>query len=109
MPAHVPAASKTECVIDPAALAKIFGDDNAACIGILNKFVDQTQKKITGTAKLKLYKGSCTCVGRKSKYSLYNEDLASFTTGDLYSHKDAGGFINLYGLQVGIESKMHNF
>ena len=75
----------------------------------LELFIRELMKYATGSIKLVLYKGNIIIAGRKSKYSLYNEDLASFTTGDLYSHKDAGGFINLYGLQVGIESKMHNF
>ena len=52
----------------------------------------------TGTVKLKLYKGNIIPAGATSPYSLYNESIASFTTGDLYSHKDATGFINLFGL-----------
>lgn len=73
----------------------------------LENFIRNLMKYATGSISLVLYKGNIIVSGRKSKYSLYNEDLASFTTGDQYSHHDAGGFINLYGLQVGIESKVH--
>lgn len=73
----------------------------------MEKFIRELIKYATGSIKLVLYKGNIIIAGRNSKYSLYNENLASFTTGDLYSHKDAQGFINLYGLQVGIESKIH--
>ncbi len=73
----------------------------------LEKFIREIMKYSTGTIKLVLYKGNIIISGRESKYSLYNQDIASFTTGELYNHKDAGGFINLFGLQVGIESKIH--
>ncbi len=73
----------------------------------LEKFIKEIMKFSTGSIKLVLYKGNIIISGRDSKYSLYNEDLASFATGELYSHNDATGFINLYGLQVGIESKIH--
>ncbi|HIW02518.1 MAG TPA: argininosuccinate synthase [Candidatus Protoclostridium stercorigallinarum] len=61
-------------------------------------FVDSTQKYVTGEAKMKLYKGNIIRAGTTSPYSLYNESLASFTTGDLYDHHDASGFITLFGL-----------
>lgn len=64
----------------------------------LSAFVDETQKTVTGKVKLKLYKGNIIYAGATSPYSLYSESLASFTTGDLYNHKDAEGFINLFGL-----------
>lgn len=67
-------------------------------------FVDETQKTVTGTVKLKLYKGNIIPAGAKSKYSLYNESLASFTTGELYNHKDAEGFINLFGLPLKVRA-----
>jgi len=73
----------------------------------LEIFIRQLMKYATGSISLVLYKGNIIISGRKSKYSLYSEDLASFTTGDLYSHKDAGGFINLYGLPVKIETNVH--
>ena len=61
-------------------------------------FVDSTQTYVTGEAKMKLYKGNIIRAGTTSPYSLYNESLASFTTGDLYDHHDASGFITLFGL-----------
>ena len=64
----------------------------------LQAFVESTQKYVTGDAKMKLYKGNIIRQGTTSPYSLYNESIASFTTGDLYDHHDAEGFINLYGL-----------
>ena len=61
-------------------------------------FVDVTQEYVTGEVKLKLYKGNIIKAGTTSPYSLYNESLASFTTGDLYDHHVAEGFITLFGL-----------
>ena len=63
----------------------------------LSAFVDKTQETVTGKVKLKLYKGNIIPAGVESPYSLYSEDLASFGESD-YDHKDAGGFINLFGL-----------
>ena len=76
----------------------------------LSAFVDKTQEPVSGTVRLKLYKGNIIPAGSKSKYSLYNQEIASFTTGDLYDHKDAQGFINLLGLPITVRSlmKMHN-
>ena len=54
--------------------------------------------------KFKLYKGNIIKAGTTSKYSLYDEDIASFTTGDLYDHKDASGFINLFGLSTKVRA-----
>ena len=70
----------------------------------LMAFVDKTQETVTGCVKLKLYKGNIIPAGAKSKYSLYNESLASFTTGELYNHKDAEGFINLFGLPLKVRA-----
>lgn len=64
----------------------------------LEAFIEKTQEKITGTVRLKLYKGNCIIEGRKSPYSLYREDLATFGADDIYDQKDAEGFINLFGL-----------
>ena len=64
----------------------------------LQAFVKSTQEKLTGETKMKLYKGNIIKAGTSSPYSLYNASLASFTTGDLYDHKDASGFITLFGL-----------
>ena len=73
----------------------------------LSAFVDVTQKYVTGTAKLKLYKGNCIGAGVTSPYSLYMEDIATFgDSGEMYSHKDAAGFINLYGLPLKVQAMM---
>ena len=70
----------------------------------LAAFVDETQKTVTGTVRLKLYKGNIIKAGTTSPYSLYNESIASFTTGDLYDHHDAEGFINLFGLSTKVRA-----
>ena len=72
----------------------------------LSAFVDKTQETVTGTVKLKVYKGNIIKAGTTSPYSLYSESLASFTTGDLYDHKDASGFINLFGLSMKVRAMM---
>ncbi|MDR0877008.1 MAG: argininosuccinate synthase [Treponema sp.] len=72
----------------------------------LSAFVDSTQETVTGTVKLKLYKGSIRAAGAVSPFSLYNASIASFTTGDLYNHADAKGFIRLYGLPVLVRALM---
>ncbi len=72
----------------------------------LTAFVDSTQETVTGTVKLKLYKGNIQPAGATSPYSLYNESIASFTTGELYNHKDAEGFINLFGLPLKVRAMM---
>jgi len=64
----------------------------------LDAFVNETQKYVTGGVKLKLYKGNITPVARTAKYSLYSEKLATFEKDEIYNHKDAEGFINLWGL-----------
>ncbi len=70
----------------------------------LQAFVDSTQKYVTGEVKMKLYKGNIIKAGTTSPYSLYNESLASFTTGDLYDHQDASGFITLFGLPLKVRA-----
>ena len=72
----------------------------------LSAFVDETDKTVTGTVKMKLYKGNIIKQGTTSPYSLYSESLASFTTGDLYDHKDASGFINLFGLSMKVRAML---
>ena len=69
-------------------------------------FVKETQKQVTGTANLKLYKGNIIKNGTTSPYSIYSEELASFSTGDLYDHKDASGFITLFGLPEVVRAHM---
>ncbi len=70
----------------------------------IQAFVDVTQQYVTGEVKFKLYKGNIIKAGTTSPYSLYNESLASFTTGDLYDHHDAEGFINLFGLPLKVRA-----
>ena len=70
----------------------------------LQAFVKSTQKYVTGEVKFKLYKGNIIRAGETSPYSLYNESLASFTTGDLYDHHDAEGFITLFGLPLKVRA-----
>ena len=72
----------------------------------LQAFVDSTQETVSGTARLKLYKGSMMSAGTTSPYSLYDASLASFTTGPLFSHEDSTGFINLFGLPTKVRAKM---
>lgn len=66
----------------------------------VQNFMDDIQKEVTGTARLKLYKGSCSVAGRKSPYSLYHQKLATFETEDVYNQKDAEGFIRLNALRL---------
>ena len=68
----------------------------------LQKFIDATQERVTGTARLKLYKGNCMVVGRKSPFSLYSEDFATFEKDQVYDQKDATGFIRLNALRLRI-------
>ena len=70
----------------------------------LQAFIEKTQEYVTGEVKFKLYKGNIIKAGTTSPYSLYNESIASFTTGDLYDHHDADGFINLFGLSLKVRA-----
>ena len=70
----------------------------------LQAFIKSTQEYVTGDVKFKLYKGNIIKAGTTSPYSMYNESLASFTTGDLYDHHDAEGFINLFGLSMKVRA-----
>ena len=72
----------------------------------LDAFVNVTQKNVTGTVRVKLYKGNCTSAGVKSPYSLYNEAYATFGEDGVYDQKDAGGFINLFGLPLKVRALM---
>ena len=69
---------------------------------LLQKLVDEAAQPVSGTARLKLYKGSCTIVGRKSPRSLYRPDFATFEAEQVYDQKDAGGFIKLNALRLRI-------
>ena len=70
----------------------------------IQAFMDVTQEYVTGEVKFKLYKGNIIKAGTTSPYSLYNESLASFTTGDMYDHHDASGFITLFGLPLKVRA-----
>ncbi len=72
----------------------------------IQAFVTSTQKYVTGEVKFKLYKGNIIKAGTTSPYSIYSESLASFTTGDLYDHHDAEGFITLFGLPSKVRALM---
>ena len=72
----------------------------------LMAFMDTAEQNVTGTVKMKLYKGSIRGAGSSSPYSLYNANIASFTTGDLYDHHDAEGFITLFGLPLKVRAMM---
>ncbi|MFA6937177.1 MAG: argininosuccinate synthase [Treponema sp.] len=73
--------------------------------GIMS-FMDKVEETVTGWVNLRLYKGTMRGAGSSSPYSLYNESIASFTTGDLYDHHDAQGFITLYGLPLKVRAMM---
>ena len=70
----------------------------------LSAFVAKTQERVTGTVRVKLYKGTCTVVGRKSPFSLYREEFATFGKDDVYDQSDAAGFINLFGLPLKVKA-----
>lgn len=72
----------------------------------LSAFVDKTQETVTGTVKLKLYKGVCSPAGAKSPYSLYSEEMATFSADEVYNQKDAEGFINLFGLPLKVRAML---
>ncbi|WP_053365260.1 argininosuccinate synthase [Bacillus sp. FJAT-27245] len=74
----------------------------------LDAFVDQTQEVVTGTIRVKLHKGTHMTVGRKSPYSLYNEELATYSKGDAFDHLAAEGFIKIWGLPTKVYSQVNN-
>ncbi|MDR1511784.1 MAG: argininosuccinate synthase [Endomicrobium sp.] len=74
----------------------------------LDAFVNETQKYVTGSVKLKLYKGNITPAARTAKYSLYSKKLATFEKDEVYNHKDAEGFINLWGLPTKVYAMLKN-
>jgi argininosuccinate synthase len=73
----------------------------------LDAFVNQTQATVTGTAKVKLYKGNCTGVAAQSPYSLYHEALVTFGEDEVYTQADAEGFINLFGLPLKVQALLN--
>lgn len=72
----------------------------------LAAFVDETQKTVTGTVRLKLYKGNIISAGAKSPYSLYSQEYVTFGAGEVYNQADASGFINLFGLPLTVRALM---
>ena len=72
----------------------------------LSAFVDKTQETVTGTVKLRLYKGNVMSAGVTSPYSLYDEDIATFSEDEVYDQKDSAGFINLFGLPIKVRAMM---
>lgn len=72
----------------------------------LAEFVDATQKNVTGDVRVKLYKGKCTPVSRRSPYSMYRKDLATYEKGDVFDHQASVGFINIYGLPLKVISRI---
>lgn len=73
----------------------------------LDAFINETQKTVTGTIRVKLHKGNHTVVGRKSPYSLYNEELATYSKGDAFDHNAAVGFIKIWGLPTKVNSEVN--
>ncbi len=72
----------------------------------MDAFVNSTQETVSGTVRVKLYKGSCVSTGVKSPFSLYDPDIATFEEDDVYNQKDAEGFINLFGLPLKVRALM---
>jgi argininosuccinate synthase len=72
----------------------------------LDAFVDSTQRTVTGTVKLKLYKGNIISAGSKSEYSLYNKEFVTFEEDDVYNQADGTGFVNLFGLPLKVRALM---
>ena len=75
---------------------------------VLQKLIDESQKNVTGDVRLKLYKGNCTVTGRRSKYSLYNPEVATFDEDMVYDQKDAKGFIRLNALRLRMRALRKN-
>ncbi len=73
----------------------------------IDSFIDSTQRFVSGTIRLKLYKGNVIVAGRKSPYSLYQENLATFSQDNIYDQKKAEGFIDLFGLSMKVNSEVH--
>ncbi|WP_404346401.1 argininosuccinate synthase [Sutcliffiella horikoshii] len=77
-------------------------------VNALGAFIEETQKNVTGKVRVKLQKGNHTVVGRQSPYSLYNEELATYSKGDMFDHNAAVGFIKLWGLPTKVYAEIHN-
>jgi len=77
-------------------------------VNALGAFIEETQNHVTGKIRVKLQKGNHTVVGRQSPYSLYNEELATYSKGDMFDHNAAVGFIKLWGLPTKVYAEIHN-
>ena len=73
---------------------------------MMQKMIDASQQTVSGVVRLELYKGNCTVLGRKSRESIYSEDFATFEADDVYSQKDAEGFIRLNALRLRIQKML---
>jgi argininosuccinate synthase len=73
---------------------------------VLQTFMDETQKTVSGTVRLELYKGNCRVLGRKSDMSMYRSDFATFESDEVYRQQDAEGFIRLNALRLRIQALM---
>jgi len=69
-------------------------------MAVLQRTIEETQQNVSGTARVKLFKGTCAIVGRKSPVSLYDPEMATFEADRVYQQKDAGGFIRLNALRL---------
>ncbi|MED3650333.1 MULTISPECIES: argininosuccinate synthase [Heyndrickxia] len=74
----------------------------------IDAFIEETQKTVTGKVRVKLFKGTHVVIGRQSPYSLYNEELATYSKGDAFDHNAAVGFIKLWGLPTKVYSEIHS-
>lgn len=74
----------------------------------LDAYIDSTQKYVTGTIRVKMHKGNCIIVGRKSPYSLYSYKLATYDKGDIFDQRDSAGFIRIWGLPLKIQAQVQN-
>ncbi|HJX03917.1 MAG TPA: argininosuccinate synthase [Dehalococcoidia bacterium] len=72
----------------------------------LSAYIESTQRYVTGIVRLKLHKGNCIVVGRKSAYSIYDHQMATYDKGDLFDHSASPGFIHIWGLPVRIQGKV---
>jgi argininosuccinate synthase len=73
----------------------------------LDAFIEETQKVVSGTIRIKLFKGNHMVVGRKSVHSLYNEELATYSKGDMFDHQAAEGFIKIWGLPTKVYAEVN--
>jgi argininosuccinate synthase len=73
---------------------------------LLKSMIEQTQQSVTGTVRVKLYKGNCAIIGRKAPNSLYSQDHVTFEADDVYNQRDAEGFIKLNALRLKLQASL---